>query len=66
MPPINTLPLRFDKPFTWEGFSAVLELFTNLRGPEMLRAKDIVNVAGEPVVVQGGQHSFHPLVELHR
>ena len=65
-PSINTLSLRFDTPFTWEGFSAALELLTNLRGPDMLRIKGIVNVAGKPVVVQGVQHIFHPPVELDR
>ena len=49
-----------------EGFSAALELLTNLRGPDMLRIKGIVNVAGKPVVVQGVQHIFHPPVELDR
>ena len=65
-PSINTLSLRFDTPFTWEGFSAALELLTTLRGPDMLRIKGIVNVAGKPVVVQGVQHIFHPPVELDR
>ena len=65
-PSINTLSLRFDTPFTWEGFPVALELITNLRGPDMLRVKGIVNVAGKPVVVQGVQHIFHPPVELDR
>ncbi len=65
-PAVNTLSLRFDAPFTWESFSAALELLTTLRGPDMLRVKGIVNVAGKPVVVQGVQHIFHPPVELDR
>ena len=63
-PAINTLSLRFESPFTWESFSAAMELLTTLRGPDMLRVKGIVNVDGKPVVVQGVQHIFHPPVEL--
>ena len=63
---IRTLSLRFDQPFTWTGFSAALELLANLRGPDLLRVKGIVNVEGKPVVVQGVQHVFHEPVELDR
>ena len=65
-PAIRTLSLRFDRPFTWTAFSAALELLTNLRGPDLLRVKGIVNVEGKPVVVQGVQHVFHEPVELDR
>ena len=65
-PAISTLSLRFDTRFTWETFSAAMELLTTLRGPDMLRVKGIVNVDGKPVVVQGVQHIFHPPVELDR
>ena len=65
-PRIGTLSLRFDAPFTWDSFSAALQLLTNLRGPDMLRVKGIVNVEGEAVVVQGVQHIFHPPVTLDR
>ena len=58
--------MRFDAPFTWDAFSAALQLLTNLRGPDMLRVKGIVNVEGKPVVVQGVQHIFHPPVTLDR
>ncbi|MBL8376417.1 MAG: GTP-binding protein [Burkholderiales bacterium] len=63
---IGTLSLRFDTPFTWDAFAAALQLLTNLRGPDMLRVKGIVNVEGRPVVVQGVQHIFHPPVTLDR
>ena len=63
-PAISTLSLRFETPFTWDAFSAAMELLTKLRGPDMLRVKGIVNVDGKPVVVQGVQHIFHPPVEL--
>ena len=63
---IRTLSLRFERPFTWSAFSAALELLATLRGPDLLRVKGIVNVAGEPVVVQGVQHIFHEPVALDR
>ena len=63
---IRTLSLRFETPFAWPAFSAALELLTTLRGPDLLRVKGIVNVDGNPVVVQGVQHIFHDPVELDR
>ena len=35
-----------------------------LRGPDLLRVKGVVNVQGEPVVVQAVQHVMHPPVTL--
>ncbi len=63
---ISTQTLRFDRPFSWPAFSAALELLAALRGPDLLRVKGIVNVDGQPVVVQGVQHIFHPPVTLDR
>jgi G3E family GTPase len=63
---IQTSTLRFQKPFLWTAFSTALEILTQLRGPDLLRVKGIVNVEGRPVVVQGVQHLFHPPVELDR
>lgn len=63
---IRTLSLHFEQPFTWKGFSSAMELLTTLRGPDLLRVKGIVNVEGQPVVVQGVQHIFHPPVTLDR
>jgi G3E family GTPase len=65
-PSIRTLSLRFDKPFSWTAFTAAIELLTTLRGPDLLRVKGIVNVDGQPVVVQGVQHVFHDPVHLDR
>jgi G3E family GTPase len=65
-PSVRTLSLRFDEPFTWESFSATMELLIALRGQDMLRVKGIVNVEGKPVVVQGVGHVFHPPVTLDR
>lgn len=63
-PRIETLSLRFVAPFTWESFSAAMEMVISLRGPDLLRVKGIVNVEGSPVVVQGVQHVMHPPVRL--
>jgi len=63
---IRSFCLWFDKPFTWDTFSAAVQVLTSLRGSDLLRVKGLVNVAGEPgpVVVQGAQHVFHPPVTL--
>ena len=65
-PSIRSFCLWFDKPFTWDSFSAAVQVLTSLRGPDLLRVKGLVNVEGErgPVVVQGAQHVFHPPVTL--
>jgi G3E family GTPase len=63
---IRSFALWFDRPFTWPTFSSAMELLTSMRGPDLLRVKGLVNVAGErgPVVVQGVQHIFHPPATL--
>jgi len=65
-PSIRSFVLWFEKPFTWDSFHAAVQVLTALRGPDLLRVKGLVNVAGErgPVVVQGAQHVFHPPVTL--
>lgn len=65
-PAVRTLALRFDEPFSWDAFSAAMEMVINLRGKDLLRVKGIVNVEGQPVVVQGVGHVFHPPVTLDR
>ena len=63
---VSSFVLTFDTPFSWDAFAAVTQLLTSLRGPDLLRVKGLVNIAGEtgPVVVQGAQHLFHPPVAL--
>jgi len=63
---IRSFCLWFERPFTWDSFSAAVQVLTSLRGPDLLRVKGLVNVAGEPgpVLVQGAQHVFHPPVTL--
>ena len=63
---IKTLSLRFKTPFVWDALSSALELLTTLRGPDLLRVKGIVNIDGNPVVIQGVQHIFHPPVKLDK
>ena len=65
-PAVRTLSLHFDVPFTWDTFSAALELVISLRGKDLLRVKGIINVEGKPVVIQGVGHVFHPPVPLDR
>lgn len=66
--PVNTFVLWFDSPFTWAGFSTIVQVLTSLRGPDLLRVKGLVNIAEEagPVVVQGAQHLFHEPARLER
>lgn len=63
---VKSFCLWFEKPFTWDTFSAAVQVMTSLRGPDLLRVKGLVNVEGEPgpVLVQGAQHVFHPPVTL--
>lgn len=63
---IRTVSVRFEDPFTWDAFTAAMQLLTTLRGADLLRAKGIVNVEGQPLVVQAVQHIFHPAVPLDR
>jgi G3E family GTPase len=63
---IKAFSLRFEQPFTWDSLNAALQTLTALRGPDLLRVKGIVNVAGEsgPVILQAAQHVIHPPVTL--
>ena len=63
---MDSFCLYYDQPFSWKTFSIAMEVLTSLRGPDLLRVKGLVDIAGErgPVVVQGVQHLFHPPVTL--
>ena len=58
--------LERQQPVEWAAFCRAMETLIALRGPELLRVKGILNVAGcrGPVVVQYVQHLAHPPVEL--
>jgi G3E family GTPase len=53
-------------PLSWAPFAQAMEALVALRGPDLLRVKGLLNVAGcrGPVVVQFVQHLAHPPVEL--
>ncbi|GAA5234579.1 GTP-binding protein [Verticiella sediminum] len=63
---IRTLALTFEQPFNWSAFGTSMEALIALRGPDLFRVKGIVNVDGDPVVVQAVQHIVHPPVRLDR
>jgi G3E family GTPase len=53
-------------PLPWEAFVRAMETLMALRGPDLLRVKGFLDVAGcrGPVLVQFVQHLAHPPVEL--
>jgi len=55
-----------DAPLPWEAFARAMETLIALRGPDLLRVKGFLNVAGcrGPVVVQVVHHLAHPPLEL--
>jgi G3E family GTPase len=63
---IVSFVLVYDVPLAWTPFSQAMETLIALRGPDLLRVKGFLNVAGcrGPVVVQFVQHLAHPPVEL--
>lgn len=63
---ITTFCVWFDVPFSWQSFTAIVQVLTSLRGPDLLRVKGLVHLVEEagPVVVQGAQHLFHEPVTL--
>jgi G3E family GTPase len=63
---IASFVIEQNKPIEWPNFSRAMETLIALRGPDLLRVKGILNVAGcrGPVVVQYVQHLAHPPVEL--
>ena len=65
-PNIKTASILFKEPFTWQAFSSALDLLISLRGPDLLRVKGIINVEGQPMVIQGVQHIFHNPVTLEK
>jgi G3E family GTPase len=63
---ITSFTLVDDEPIAWDAFARAMEALIALRGPDLLRVKGFLNVAGcaGPVVVQFVQHLAHPPVEL--
>jgi G3E family GTPase len=63
---ILSFVLREETPLEWSVFLRAMETLIALRGPDLLRIKGILNLAGAkgPVVFQAVQHLIHPPVEL--
>jgi G3E family GTPase len=63
---IASFVLTDDAPLPWDAFARGMETLIALRGPDLLRVKGLLNVAGcrGPVVVHVVQHLAHPPVEL--
>jgi G3E family GTPase len=58
--------MRDETPLIWPVFHRAMETLIALRGPDLLRIKGLLNLAGSkgPVVFQAVQHLIHPPVEL--
>ena len=63
---ILSFVLEWNGAIAWPAFSRAMETLIALRGPDLLRVKGLLNVAGcrGPVVAQYVQHLAHPPVEL--
>ena len=57
-----------ERPFPPQAVSAFFELIAKLRGPDLLRVKGLLCVAGDdrPLVIHGVHHIFHPPRFLER
>ncbi|MCC7346098.1 MAG: GTP-binding protein [Variibacter sp.] len=65
---IASFVLRPEAPMPWAVFARAMDVLTTLRGPDLLRVKGFVAVAGcaGPVLVQFVQHLADPPVELEQ
>jgi len=63
---IGSFVFSEEAPIAWDAFARAMETLIALRGPDLLRVKGFLNVAGcrGPVVVHVVQHVAHPPVEL--
>jgi G3E family GTPase len=63
---IRSFVMSEPEPLRWTPFARTMDTLMALRGPDLLRAKGLLNVEGcrGPVVVQFVQHLAHPPVEL--
>jgi G3E family GTPase len=63
---ITSFVLTEPAPIAWDAFARTMETLVALRGPDLLRVKGFLNVAGcrGPVLIQFVQHLPHPPVEL--
>jgi G3E family GTPase len=63
---ITSFVMRETQPLEWPLFQRTMETLIALRGPDLLRVKGLLNLAGSkgPVVFQAVRHLIHPPVEL--
>jgi G3E family GTPase len=64
---ISSFCIVRDTPISWTALSGWLDALTSMRGADLLRVKAIVAIderPGQPVVLHGVQHLFHPPVLL--
>ena len=60
---IEAFSLVIDQPISSIAFSFFLDMISAEMGPDLLRVKGLVNLAGElrPALIQGAQRVFHPV-----
>jgi G3E family GTPase len=66
---IRSCCLIRDRPISWQDFTIWMERLIEQKSAELLRVKGIVNILecpGEPLVIHGVQHVFHPPVRMRR
>ena len=63
---IGSFCFTFDAPLHWEHVANWLDALVIAHGPDLLRVKGILDIAGRerPIVVHAVQRLFHPPVEL--
>ena len=61
---ISSFSIVREEKVTFSGLEVWMGMLGEVRGPNLLRIKGIVNVDGRPIVIQAVQHMFHPLSEL--
>src|SRR5262249_19632072 len=61
---IRSFSVAYDGPVTFSGLEVWMGMLGEVRGPNLLRIKGILNIGGRPIVIQAVQHMFHPLSEL--
>ncbi len=57
---IESVSLTYERPIRRSGLRVWIDLLAAFRGSDLLRVKGLLNVEGEPVVVNAVQHLFHP------
>jgi G3E family GTPase len=63
---IRSFSIHLDRAASWQGYAAWLQALRSLSGPDLLRVKGLLGIAGEarPYVIQGVQHVFSPPLRL--